>query len=114
MSDLKHLAEELYLDGLAGYPLNSVVGKATIEKTVTALEALVERRELEARREENVSIKSIFEEAATWAPKCYNHEKPSSYCHICKKRKWFAELSKEVIPIIDERLEQLRASKETS
>lgn len=68
----------------------------------------------EAREQENDSFKSIFEEAATWAPKCYNHEKPSSYCHACKKRKWFADLSKEVIPIIDERLEQLKASKEDS
>lgn len=61
----------------------------------------------QARIDENESFKSIFEDAATWAPKCFEHKEPSSYCHGCKKRRWFAELSKEVIPIIDERLTDL-------
>lgn len=38
---LRHLAEELYLDGLAGYPLKSPVGRATIEKALVAIDEIV-------------------------------------------------------------------------
>lgn len=73
-------------------------------------EAEVAERETTARIDENESFKSVFEDAATWVPQCFDHSKPSSYCYACKQRKWFKKLAIKVIPIIDERLSELQAT----
>jgi hypothetical protein len=62
---------------------------------------------LEERINENESLLSVAEHEIDLGDKCYNHDKYTSACYACRKRKMYVEYSKDWQGSINERLQQL-------
>ena len=74
------------------------------ERTKQQIQALI----TEARVDENESLLSVAEHEIGLPDYCDMHNKYSTHCHACKKRKWYGEISKDWKRIIEIRLKQLK------
>jgi hypothetical protein len=98
--------EAILLQYIAEYHqgLNELAGHGTAtEQAIQKLKQLL----LEERINENESLLSVAEHEIDLGDKCYNHDKYTSACYACRKRKMYVEYSKDWQGSINERLQQL-------
>lgn len=111
MSDLdKALDEEL--DFLFNKTFTKFANDNMKKGVIIEITKLITDREVAARVDENESLLSVAEHEIELPDHCDMHDKYSSYCHACKKRKWYGEISKDWKRIIEIRIAELQQHKE--
>jgi len=88
---------------------NIIKPKATYYEPLLAR---IERLVVDVKIEENESLLSVAEHEIKLSDHCDMHDKYSSPCHACKKRKWYGEINKDWKRIIEIRLKELTAQQE--
>lgn len=96
--------------GTASTQVGVAVARTNFDDYLDDDQTLAELLEImnEVRIDENESLLDVAQHEIDLPNHCDNHDKYSSHCHTCKKRKWYGEISKDWKRIINIRISELK------